>query len=240
MLDYELEYVDLLTLCPQWHDIWVRETLRSSLTATEARILDCGANVGLASLYFRARHPGCRITAFEADPAIADVMRGNLARNGCSDVEVVPAAVWTTTGTVPFRCEGADSGAVESVAGELPGETQVVPSVRLRSYLIRETVDLLKLDIEGAEKAVLEDCADALANVRAVVMELHEVDIERRCTTEVLQVLSNAGFQWSLDDLVPFAWRPPFAPDGSPFPGAHGAFSMLVRAWRPTLGERSS
>ena len=88
----------------------------------EPRILDCGANVGLASLYFKKRYPEARVTAFEADPAIADVLRGNLLRNGCPDVEVVEAAVWTEEGTVEFCREGADSGTIQDFAsGTLGG-----------------------------------------------------------------------------------------------------------------------
>ena len=78
LLDYDLEYVDALTLCPQWHDLFVRETFQVKLETETPRILDCGANVGLASLYFKRRYPKARITAFEADPAIAEALRGNL------------------------------------------------------------------------------------------------------------------------------------------------------------------
>ena len=232
LLDYDLEYVDLLTVCPQWHDLFVRETFQVELGTDSPRIVDCGANVGLASLYFKRRYPEARVTAFEADPAIAAVLRGNLRRNGCEDVEVVEAAVWTGDGTVEFCREGADSGTIQAFASGLSGVRATVPSVRLKRLLDAEPVDLLKLDIEGGEEAVLRDCREALAGIRALVLDLHEFDVNRRSTSKVLDILSEAGFVWSLADLSPLPWRPPVASSDSPFPGTHLCWSVLVRAWR--------
>ncbi len=233
LLHYDLEYVDLLTLCPQWHDLFVRETFRVELGTETPRILDCGANVGLASLYFKRRYPKARITAYEADPAIAETLRGNLGRNGCKDVEVVPAAVWIEDGSIEFCCEGADSGTVGALAYGMSGKRVQVPSVRLKDILAKEPIDLLKLDIEGGEETVLKDCADALQNVRAGLLDLHEFDPSHRCTAGVQEILDSAGFVWSLDDLSSLPWRPPTAKSDSPFPGAHLCWSVLLRAWRP-------
>jgi FkbM family methyltransferase len=232
LLDYDLEYVDLLTLCPQWHDLFVRETFQVELGTERPRIFDCGANVGLASLYFKKRYPRARITAFEADPAIAEVLRGNLERNGCADVEVVEAAVWTADHGVEFRQEGADSGTIEEFASGLSGTRTRVASVRLARLLEAESVDLVKLDIEGSEEAVLRDARRALGAVRVLLMDLHETDAERRLTPRVLDLLGEAGFVWSLSDLSPLPWRPPVATAASPFPGTHLCWSVLVRAWK--------
>jgi FkbM family methyltransferase len=232
MLDYELEFVDLLTLCPQWNDLFVRETLRVHLDGGSPRVLDCGANIGLATLYFKRLYPGARVTAYEADPDICAVLSRNLRRNGCADVEVVNAAVWTGDGPVAFRCDGADSGAVDSVAGISSGRTATVPGVRLRSVLAEGEVSLLKLDIEGGEEDVLRDSFDALRNVRVLLLDLHEFDPAKRRTPAVFELLADAGFVYSLDDLVPLPWREPRAAAKAPFPGTHLCWASLVRAWR--------
>jgi hypothetical protein len=89
------------------------------------------------------------------------------------------------------------------------------------------------LDIEGGEEAVLRDCRDALRNVRALVLDLHEFDPSRRTSPAVFELLSDVGFTFTLDDLAPLPWRPPVAPAGTPFRGTHLCWSALVRAWRP-------
>ena len=64
---YRVHYVDAMTAWPQWDDLFVRDVMRVAFTTSEPRILDGGANIGLASLYFATRFPGARITAFEPE-----------------------------------------------------------------------------------------------------------------------------------------------------------------------------
>lgn len=245
LLDYRLRFQDLLTFCPQWHDIFVRQTYRFAATSPAPRILDCGANVGLASLYFKRLYPHARVTAFEADPDLHALLVENLTANlrgAASDgVEAVHAAVWTRNGSLAFRCEGGDSGRIEELASqEAPGaESRVaarqVPAVRLRDVLVREgsePIELLKLDIEGAEVDVLGDCAPALGLVRALIVEIHEFDPARRRSAELLRLLSERGFHYTLDDLIPLPWNRPAAPPGSPFAGRPLCWVAVVRAWK--------
>lgn len=232
-----LRYTDLLTLCPQWDALFVQGSYAFAAAAPAARIFDCGANVGLASLYWKRRYPAARITAWEADPAIAAALRANLAANGAGDVEVVEAAVWTENGTLSFRAEGADSGAIAALPGA-PAEAalKTVPAVRLRDALLvagaEGPIDLLKLDVEGAEAAILADCADVLGPVAAILAEIHEFDPAHRATPGILEILARAGFTVALDELVPLPWRPPLAPEASPFPRRALSWVCLVRAFR--------
>src|SRR5262245_12196125 len=168
MLDYELRYSDLLSFCPQWQDIFVKRVLDFRSPTDAPRILDCGANVGLASLFFKRLYPRARITAYEADPSLFAMLETNLSRNGAGDVERVHAALWTSTGTLTFQCEGSDSGMISALSGAIEGRATTVPSLRLRDVLESEPIDLLKIDIEGAEDAVLTDCVDVLHNVGAI------------------------------------------------------------------------
>lgn len=244
LLDYELRYSDLLSLCPQWHDIFIDGALEFRAPSAAPRILDCGGNVGLASLFFKRRFPAARITAYEADPALFAIMKANLAANGASDVETVQAALWTANGRVAFQAEGSDSGMIGSLSGAVAGTSVEVPSLRLRDVIANgadgangangtaERIDLLKLDIEGAEDAVLADCESVLDRVGAIVMDLHEFAPADRQTPRVLTLLTRAGFTYAVDEFVPQPWRPPVASAESPFPGKALVWSMTVRAWR--------
>lgn len=232
MMDYDLRYSDLLSFCPQWQDIFVKRVLAFRSDSTSPRILDGGANVGLASLFFKRAYPDARITAFEADPALFSMLKENLTRNGAGDVETVHAALWTSTATLDFRCEGSDSGMIGSLPGAIAGQAVTVPSLRLRDLLAAEPCDLLKLDIEGAEDAVLSDCEPVLHRVKAMVMDLHEFDPRVRTAPRVLERLTRAGFSYAIEEFVPLTWRPPLAGPESPFPGRAMNWAMTVRAWR--------
>jgi len=159
-------------------------------SATDApRIVDGGANVGLACVYWKRRWPQASITAFEADPRICTVLRGNLRAAGAdAGVDVVQAALSDRTGTLRFAQDGGDAGRLDPAGGT------DVPALKLGPFL-DEHVDLLKLDIEGAETDVLTDCADALSRVERVFVEYHSLAEQPQRLVELLGVLRRAGFR---------------------------------------------
>jgi FkbM family methyltransferase len=230
-LDLDLEFPDPSALASQWHDIFVRRGLDITFATDAPRVLDCGAHIGLASLWIKRQWPAARVTAFEPDPAIAALLGGNLQRNGAADVDVVEAAVWNTQGTVTFRAPGTDAGAIDTVAADTTGPAREVRAVRLRDWLT-EPVDLLKIDIEGAELDVLEDSADLLPHVRSIHLEVHDFDPARRLLPGCLQHLSDAGFIYALSDLGSALWRPGVRA-AEPFANAVPSWVICVRAWRP-------
>jgi FkbM family methyltransferase len=149
-------------------------------------VLDVGANYGLAAIALKREHPDAEIVAFEADPAIAAIAAANLEAAGLDDVTLVRAAAWTREGAMRFAAEGSD-------AGRLGDDGSVeVPTVRLRDWLARD-VDLLKMDIEGAEVEVLLDCADRLHRVRRLVCEYHSFAGRPQRLGELLAALEAAG-----------------------------------------------
>lgn len=176
-------------------EIFVREIFRFDAACPTPRILDCGAHVGMASIYLGRRHPGARITAFEADPRIAAMARTNLDAFGLERVEVVAAAVADHDGTATFSSTGNLSGRVDH-HNSLPTQaTCVVPAVRLARYL-EEPVEFLKIDIEGAESDALHNAADRLRNVRMLFVEYHGFAAEEQRLPEFLRLLSDAGFRY--------------------------------------------
>jgi FkbM family methyltransferase len=228
----DLEYADLLSFCPQFDEIFVHKGLVFRTPSSSPRILDCGSNIGAASLFFRRQYPGARVTAYEADPDLYAMTKRNLERNGAADVDVVHAALWTSTGTVTFRAEGSDSGMIDGLAGMVDAKAVTVPSLRLRDVLANDRVDLLKLDVEGAELPLLEDCLPVLDRVNAIIMDLHEFDPADRQSARVFDCLTRAGYVYSPDDMLLQHWRPPLSADSSPFPKTPLVWTMTVRAWR--------
>jgi FkbM family methyltransferase len=184
-------------------DIFTREIYKFDAVSESPRILDCGAHVGLASIYLGRRHPGARITAFEADPSIAALARANLDAFGLQHVEVVPAAVADHDGEVTFSATGDLAGRIGREQSLQARATCTVPAVRLTRYL-EEPVEFLKMDIEGAEWSALASAANHLHNVGMLFVECHGFAAEQQQFPEFLRMLSDAGFRYYMNSAYDF------------------------------------
>ena len=231
MMQYDVQYSDLLTFCPQWEDIFVERSLAFDTATPSPRILDCGANVGLSSLFYKREYPQARITAYEADPEIATQLARNLRANGAADVEVIAAAVWIEDGTVGFASQGADAGTIDRFTDQTDRTSIHVPSRRLADAVAREPIDLLKLDIEGAELEVLRDIAPHLRNVQAMQLEVHELRPDCRRLPTVLTILADAGFRYSISRVTHLPWLDR-STGRRPFPQWTESWVAAVSAWR--------
>jgi FkbM family methyltransferase len=184
---------DYLSVAWQLDEIFREERLRFEGPA-DSVIYDVGANAGVATLYFKKMYPSSVITAVEADPSIFSFLENNMQANGLDDVRLICAAAWTSNGKISFRPEGADAGSIDRDAGDF-----TVESVRLRDLLGKETrIDMLKMDIEGAETDVLLDCRDQLSKVSNLYVEYHSFSGVRQRLDELLSALARAGFRYSL------------------------------------------
>jgi len=155
-------------------------------------ILDCGANIGISVLNYKREYPKARITAFEADPHIASVLKENLKHNGASDVRVVEKAVWTKEGRMPFFCEGADGSRILS-SGSASTSTTEVETIDFGTFL-SEPVDLVKMDIEGAEFEVISHVRGNLKNVHNIIVECHVNVGDIMPFANLLQIFHSSGF----------------------------------------------
>lgn len=165
-------------------------------------ILDCGSNIGMATLFFKALYPEARITAFEPAPWACAALGETIRANGLRDVAVHNAALAETDGTLELFHDPSHPGsAAMSVFRErMPGEPVRVPAVRLSRH-VTERVDFLKLDVEGSEHAVLRDLAasGAIGRIRQMVIEVHHhlsptVDNMSQC----LAILEDNGFGYQI------------------------------------------
>lgn len=185
-----MEFVSASDLRGQFFEIFEQRHYAFKTAVAAPVIIDAGGNIGMSAIWFRQTYPQCNLTVYEADPTLAGVLARNLAAAKISGVNVQNAAVWTEDGTVAFDNLGQDKGAVSST-----GAIQV-RAIDLARHL-PERVDLLKLDVEGAEYAIVEKlCRDgSIARVQNLVAEYHvrRPDLDRFLAS--LRLLREAGLQ---------------------------------------------
>ena len=142
-------------------------------TLKKIRIVDLGANLGFFSIAMLARYPQAALTAFEPDNQNLALLRQALEANGLqSRVDLIEACAHTENGTLEFV---GGQGCMSHVSfGEESLPTSSVPARDVFPFLSQ--VDLLKMDIEGAEWKLLADERFAEARPRAMVLEYHSIE----------------------------------------------------------------
>ncbi len=136
-------------------------------------IIDLGANIGVATLYFAEKFPEARILSVEPESSNFAMLSRNVGKL-VSQGRCVPlwAAVWNEDSHLDLLNPGG--GHCTFIFGEKSGGE--VLGLSMASILERsgfETVDLLKIDIEGAEVELFGGHLDWLPRVRALAIEFH-------------------------------------------------------------------
>jgi FkbM family methyltransferase len=161
---------DVVTLGEVFHEHDYRPPAEVEQRLTRVgRIVDLGANVGLFGAFAAARWPQAEILAFEPDPANAEVHARTIALNGLqARWTLVRSAAGASSGRARFLAGGV---ALSRLAGE--GDEGDI-EVELRDVLPELAgADLVKMDIEGGEWAILCDPRFRARPPRALVLEYH-------------------------------------------------------------------
>jgi FkbM family methyltransferase len=157
--------------------IFINEEYALSLRKPVRTILDAGANTGFSAVYFAKRFPDATIVAVEPEASNFELLKHNTAP--FPHIHCVRAALWDRDvelevvdwfGKCGFRTQESAARVSNKVCDTIPGLT--VPSI-MREHGI-EQVDLLKIDIEGAEKMVLKGAPEWLDKVSVLAVELHD------------------------------------------------------------------
>jgi FkbM family methyltransferase len=135
-------------------------------------IVDLGSNIGATVVYFRLKYPEASIVAVEPDPLAFEKLRRNTA--GFDGIELRNVAVAAEPGEVTLyrHDQSWGSSMFEWWQGATPVSVQAQSLDGLIAELGLERIDLLKIDIEGAEFQVLPACTE-LHRVQAIVGEIH-------------------------------------------------------------------
>jgi FkbM family methyltransferase len=132
-------------------------------------LLDLGGNVGLASLYLNERLGLERVAAVEPSKANFRLLEENFQRN-LPQATALRAAVVGEAGDYAVE-EDAFPGEIKVVPGE--GSVKALTLPEVLDHFELDTVDLMKIDIEGGEAGIFERAGDWAGRVGAILGEVH-------------------------------------------------------------------
>lgn len=196
----EIEYTNSDEFHYLYEEIFKKHCYYMELENFSPKILDIGGHIGLATLYFKSIYPEAKITVFEPNPRILKMLEHNIERNKLTDVEIVPKAAWTSDGEIQLYIDEDDQSQWYSTGSLIKGAWRgdqstkpiTVPTISLAEYL-QEPVDILKMDIEGAETELIDSVKKYLKNVKHSFIEFHATREHR--PEKLIKTLQNAGFE---------------------------------------------
>lgn len=198
-----------------YREIFLRDCYRPLVPLGKSpRIVDLGANIGLASIYFLTRWPAARLFACEPNPAAFELLKGNLAAEQfpAASIQLEASAVSDAVGSVEFAVPAGNPTAVYASISRrgLTAATEVhtlrVPALDAAD-LFGKPADLLKLDVEGHEYPVLEHALPNASVIRSLVIEFHELEQNQKRLEGIIgRLLAEGGYRgvdWRGKTLTP-------------------------------------
>ena len=162
-------------------------------------VLDLGANQGFFALFLCERVPGIRVHCFEPAAETRAQLLRNIESNGLGrTVSVYPFAISDryTEATFHVTANSEHGSLFESqFSGSNAQKVECIPLSRAIELTQAGEIDLLKIDVEGAEIEILEGAAPEIwSRIHRVVVEYHDL-FRPGCRDRVEVALRNAGYQ---------------------------------------------
>lgn len=173
--------------------------------------MDVGAHQGAFTESVLCYYQSRRVWLVEADPALAEGLRQKFA--ACPSCQIIHAAITDFSGSVDFRINRHRASSsllpISPISGKIfqknLQETQIltVPAMCLDDLFVREQIDqidLLKIDIQGAERLLICGGREALKRVRWIYIEVLFEELYQDCALfgEIHERLSAIGFKLHL------------------------------------------
>jgi len=132
-------------------------------------ILDLGAHIGCTAIYFSMVYPDAQIYAVEASEESYNILKENV--KSFKNIIAVQAVIDSQDGVVCFDTSGY------SFNSKLNHNGKMVQSISISTLMMQyqiTRVNLIKIDIEGAEKNILQNNVNWLRQIDTMIIELHD------------------------------------------------------------------
>lgn len=166
------------------------------------KIIDCGANIGMAIFYFKKIWPDCSIIAFEANPYAFQLLEKNVRQNSLTNVQLFNIGLSNDEGVVAFFINENKGTLKGSFIEERGGANRIdVKTQKLSHFIDEDEFDMIKMDIEGAEVQVIQDLVTnvKMAQTTSYIIEYHHgIDCVKDNLSQFIRHFEDNGFKCNI------------------------------------------
>ncbi|MBI5806997.1 MAG: FkbM family methyltransferase [Ignavibacteriales bacterium] len=165
-------------------------------------IIDCGANIGLSTIFFKVKYPNAKIISIEPDADNYNKLVHNIMKTHFDDIYPINKAIWYKEGLLSnINPEASKTAKIYRENNNSQGMkfvTSTTLSSIINDFKIKQ-IDILKIDIEGAEKYLFSyDQCDWLNKVKIVIIELHD-RLEANCSKNFFNKINKIFNEYILE-----------------------------------------
>jgi FkbM family methyltransferase len=202
-MDVSFRYCTFGALRFNFNEIFINQTYHFVTANPKPFIVDCGSNIGLSVLYFKMLYPNAEVLAFEPDSDAFACLERNVNASGFQGVTAKQEALSATKQAIELFYDPDKPGALtmSTIRERMPKASRLVKAVPLSTYIDRP-VDFLKIDVEGAERDVLEDLRvqEKLHYVSEMAIEYHNpIRFGTNSLSSLLGLLEDGGFSYQCE-----------------------------------------
>lgn len=173
------------------------EEIYNKLNLTEIRnFVDLGANYGIASIFFIERD--VKTYLIDADTRMVKILESNFGKN--SNNKIIDKAIYKIDGEIEFY-EDSDCSMISSINSSDQNNkikkivSCITPNNLIENYIDEDFIDLIKIDIEGAEYELFETITDVnLSKISNLLIEYH--DNENYRVLEIIKRLTMNNYKF--------------------------------------------
>ncbi len=200
---------DLAALYTSFKDIFLNKVYEFNTEKLNPFVIDGGGHIGVFAVFVKYRFPDAEIIVFEPEQKHCELIRKNLEANNCSSkVTIIQAGLHDYEGTSAFSKNTVGSHITNNV---LEGENTI--RVTTLDKYSNQTINFLKLNIEGTELEVLKSLGSRLQNVEQVAIEYHGFPELGQRLHQILEIMDMNGMRYlvhDFDDHTNPSTKPPF------------------------------
>jgi FkbM family methyltransferase len=183
---------------PTFYQCIYNEEYNIDIDFTPKVIFDLGANIGLTTVFFKKQFPDAKIISVEPEDSNYNLLEKN-TKNLC-DISLYKAGIWNKSTNLLIEDNGL--GHYGYTVKESKEETkESIPALGIHDIMVKENVesiDILKIDIEGSEKELFEENFESwLPKVKILIVELHD-RMKPNCAKTFFKAMSDHDFTFTM------------------------------------------
>lgn len=195
--------LDPLTVNYVFKEVFLNEEYRIENLPKNPLIFDCGSNIGTSILYFKKIFPEAKIIGFEANPTVYNLLEQNIKCQQLSNVEIFPSALYDKETELTFYTGSNNQNLMGSLFKRRGGAQEIKVKTQLLSQFLMayDKVDVVKIDVEGAEWNVIADLitSNSLGKVQNFLIEYHlNMPGEQGNLSQFLKIFDDNGYKYSI------------------------------------------